>query len=235
MNAKLSAGANRGDPREAPAYSLTEAARYIKLPVATLRSWVVGRPYPRSGGVAHSKPLISAASRRPPLLSFSNLIESHVLRSLRTEHGVSLKDVRRALSFAESRLHIERLLLSPELCTGAGRLFLDQYGKLIDLSASGQIALRRMFDEHLKRVEWGELGVPIRLYPFIASGAQAAARPIAIDPGLAFGRPIVARKGVTTQAIADRLDAGESVDDVACDYGLEVPEVEEAVLYERAA
>lgn len=223
------------DPRDTPAYTLIEAARYIKLPVATLRSWVVGRPYPKGSGVAHFKPLIQPPSRQPPLLSFSNLIEAHVLRSLRTEHGVSLKDLRAALDYAEHHLDIERLLLNKQLSTDAGRLFLDQYGKLIDLSASGQIAMRRMFDEHLKRVEWGELQFPIRLYPFLSSSSEGAARPIAIDPQIAFGRPIVVRKSVSTQAIADRIDAGETVDELASDYDLEPPEIEEAILYERAA
>lgn len=33
------------DFRAQPAYGLAEAARYLRLPAATLRSWVVGRPY----------------------------------------------------------------------------------------------------------------------------------------------------------------------------------------------
>jgi uncharacterized protein (DUF433 family) len=37
------------------------------------------------------------------------------------------------------------------------------------------------------------------------------------------------------QAIADRIDAGEAVDDIAADYGLKPGDVEQAVLYERAA
>ncbi len=223
------------DPQDAPAYTLIEAARYIKLPVATLRSWVVGRPYPKASGVARFEPLIQPPSRQPPLLSFTNLIEAHVLRSLRTEHGVSLKDLRTALAFAERHLNIERLLLSRQLRTEAGTVFLDQYGKLIDLSASGQIAMRKMFDEHLKRVEWGVVEMPIRLYPFLSSSTESAARPIAIDPKIGFGRPILVRKGVSTQAIADRIDAGETVDELALDYGLEASEIEEAVMYERAA
>lgn len=222
-------------PQDAPAYTVIEAARYIKLPVATLRSWVVGRPYPRASGVAHFQPLIRPPSRQPALLSFSNLIESHVLRSLRTEHGVSLKDLRKALAYAERHLEIDRLLLNKQLCTEAGRVFLDEYGKLIELSASGQIAMRKMFEEHLKRVEWGELAFPIRLYPFLSGSSEITTRPIAIDPTIAFGRPIVVRKGVSTQAIADRIDAGETVEELASDYGLEPPEIEEAVLYERAA
>ena len=142
-------------PEDESAYSLIEAARYVKLPAATLRSWVIGRPYPRASGVAQFQPLIRPSSRQPPLLSFSNLIEAHVLRSLRTDHGVSLKDLRAALDFAERHLGIERLLLNEQLCTEAGSVLLDQYGRLIDLSASGQIAMRKMFDEHLKRVQSG--------------------------------------------------------------------------------
>jgi len=34
---------------------------------------------------------------------------------------------------------IERLLLRPELCSEAGQVFLDRYGELIDLSASGEL------------------------------------------------------------------------------------------------
>ena len=223
------------DPRDTSAYTLIEAARYLKLPAATLRSWVVGRSYPKAKGVGQFHPLIRPPSRQPPVLSFWNLIEAHVLRSLRTEHGVSLQDLRKALAFAERNLKIKRLLLNEGLRTEAGQVLLEQYGRLINLSASGQLAMRRMFDEHLKRVTWGEFQVPIRLYPFLSSASETAARPIAIDPLIAFGRPIVVRRGVSTQAIADRIDAGETVDQLASDYGLEPAEIEEAVLYERAA
>jgi len=31
------------------------------------------------------------------------------------------------------------------------------------LSASGQLAMRKVFEAHLKRVEWGKLRLPVRL------------------------------------------------------------------------
>ena len=220
--------------RDRPAYSTAEAARYLKLAPATLRSWVAGRPYPKAAGVAHSTPLIHAALRRPPTLSFWNLIEAHVLRSLRTEHGVSMDALRKALGYAQKTLKIDRLLLSPDLRTGAGRMLLERYGQLIDLSASGQIAMRRMFDEHLARVEWDAGKFPIRLYPF-ASTVPVSDRPIAIDPSVAFGRPVLVRHGITTGVIAERIDAGESAAELAADYDMSEREIEEAVLYERAA
>ena len=143
--------------------------------------------------------------------------------------------LRKALSYAEKKLAIERLLLSPALCTGAGKVLLERYGELIELSASGQIAMRRMFDDHLARVEWDKLKVPVRLYPFWSSSASGDNRPIAIDAQIAFGRPVIVSKGVSTGAIVERIDAGESTATLADDYELSPSEIEEAVLYERAA
>jgi len=220
---------------DAPGYVVAEAARYLPLPAATLRSWVVGREYPTAKGGGRFHPLIRPASRRPTLLSFSNLIEAHVLRSLRTEHGVSVKELRSAVKYAERQLGIERLLLRQELRTDAGRIFLDRYGELIELSASGQIAMRRFFDEHLKRIEWDSSQFPLRLFPFIPLAAPSEERPIVIDPRIAFGRPVVVKAGVSTSAIAERIDAGETVEGIAADYDLCPSEIEQAALYERAA
>jgi uncharacterized protein (DUF433 family) len=226
--------AEKADVRDQAAYGLAEAARYVKLPVATLRSWVAGRAYPKARGVGHFRPLIHSPHAQPPVLSFWNLIEAHVLRSLRTEHGVTIKAVRAAVDYAERTLKIQRLLLSNDLRTDAGKLFLAKYGQLIDLPASGQLAMRIVFEEHLKRVEWDEWKFPIRLYPFVSADTQPP-RTIAIDPKIAFGRPVVARAGISTAAIAGRIDAKESEAEVAVDYDLTVQEVEQAVLYERAA
>jgi uncharacterized protein (DUF433 family) len=185
--------------------------------------------------VGRCQPLIHPPSRRPATLSFWNLIEAHVLRSLRTDHGVSLKALRQALQHAERSLRIERLLLSKELRTDAGKVFLDRYGELIELSASGQLAMRQLLEEHLKRVEWDEWQFPVRLYPFLSVEATSAQKPIAIDPNIAFGRPVVIRAGVSTAAIAERIDARETVEELAADYGLSASEIEQAVLFERAA
>lgn len=228
-------GASFNDPRNKPAYSVAEAARYLKVASATLRSWVIGRPYPKAHGVGHFRPLIHPPSRQPPLLSFWNLIEAHVLRSLRTEHGVSLKEVRRAITFAEKTLKVESLLRSKELRTQGGELLLERYGELIELSTSGQLPMRRLFQDHLARVEWDQWQFPVRLYPFILAEVPSLERPIAIDPAIAFGRPVVVRMGIGTGTIAERIDAGEDVAEVAADYGLSEAEVEQAVLYERAA
>ncbi|MEN8720691.1 MAG: DUF433 domain-containing protein [Oceanococcaceae bacterium] len=221
------------DIRDQPAYTLTEAARYLKVAPATLRSWVIGRTYPKGSGLAHASALIDPAHNPPPTLSFWNLIEAHVLRSLRTDHGVSMDALRKSIKYAQHTLKIDRLLLRTELRTDGGRLLLERYGELIELSASGQMAIRRTFNEHLARVDWDEWQFPVRLYPF--AGVTQRDRPVSIDPQVAFGRPTLNGKGVTTATIASRIDAGELVADIADDYDLTEQDIEEAVLYERAA
>ena len=223
------------DLRDSPAYTLAEAARYLKLAPATLRSWMLGRDYPTAEGGAHFRPLILPASTQPPLLSFWNLVEAHVLRSLRTDHGVSVQALRQSLDYAQEQLHIRRLLLRKELRTTAGQVFLDNYGQLINLSASGQLAMRRLFKEHLKRVVWDKDIFPIRLYPFTSADTLTAEHLIVIDPQISFGRPVLLGAGVSTAAIADRIDAGEAVKHLAADYELTSAKIEQAVLYERAA
>ena len=216
---------------DTPAYGLAEAARYLKLPTTTLRSWVVGRNYPRLDGKGRFEPLIQLADEKNRLLSFGNLVEAYVLRALRQEHGVSIKDVRAALEYAQQEFHIDRLLLKPDLRTGAGELFLRRYGELINLSRSGQLALRKVLEAHLKRVEWDK-ELASRLYPYFGVDDEKL---IAIDPAIGFGRPVLIRKGISTSVIADRVDAGESVEVLAEDYDLKPGEVEMAIMYERAA
>lgn len=216
---------------DAPIYSFLEASRYLKLAPATLRSWVIGRSYPKRKGLGYFKPLIKSPDREHHLLSFNNLIEAYVLRSLRQEHGVSIKAVRAALNYAQAEFNIPRLLLSRDLLTAAGDLFLQRYGELVNLSRSGQLALRKMLEAHLQRIEW-DSKLPVRLYPFIDFDVK---KMIAIDPLIKFGRPVIIRKAIATASIVDRIDAGESLKAVADDYDLEVNEIEMAILYERAA
>ena len=229
-NAQQVAGVDR---RDRPAYRLTEAAHYVRLPRTTLASWVRGRDYDPRSGRAHFHPLIRPVEPKRPYLSFNNLVEAHVLRALRAEHHVSIRAVREALAIAERQYRIPHLLLHDGLLTGAGELFLKHYGELVQLSPSGQIAMRRVLESHLSRIDRAG-NFPIRLHPFVQADV-ADAKPIVIDPAIGFGRPIVARTGISTAVIAERIDAGESVDEVAADYDMHVKEVTDAVTYERAA
>jgi uncharacterized protein (DUF433 family) len=169
------------------------------------------------------------------LLSFNNLIEAHVLRALRTTHGAELRAIRSAIAYAEGELGINRLLLSRELLTDRRNVFLDRYGELINLSQSGQLAMRVMLEAHLERVDRDSRRVPVRFFPFVRLEMDSGSKHIAIDPAIGFGRPIIRSRGISTRVIVQRIDAGETPRELATDYGIGIDEIEEAVVYERAA
>jgi uncharacterized protein (DUF433 family) len=83
-------------------------------------------------------------------------------------------------------------------------------------------------------VEWNRDNVPLKLYPFLSDDLDGA-RIIVIDPSVKSGRPVLARRGISTAIIVQRVDAGETVDELAEDYDLKPGEIDAAIVYERAA
>ncbi|MGH7140930.1 MAG: DUF433 domain-containing protein [Pirellulales bacterium] len=230
--AKLSFNAEKiaefTDAREIPAYSVPQAAHYLQIPAATLRSWVLGRDYPTGRGKKRFKPLINLPDKERPLLSFFNLAEAHVLSALRRDHSIRLQDIRMALNYIQNELGAAHPLLDYRFETNGVALFVTKLGKLVDASAAGQLVMREVLDAYLKRLEREDL-VVARLYPFTRARETDGPRSVFIDPRHSFGRPVLARARIATAVIAERYKAGESIDDLAEDYACERLEVEEAL------
>lgn len=212
---------------EAPAYRVAEAALYLGIPAATLRYWVKGARYRTRRGTRSAVPLIRTP--KPGVLSFLNLVEAHVLDAIRRQHKVSLQGVRRALDYLVKQFPSEHPLAEQSFATDGADLFVDQYGTLVNVSAGGQTALREMLRAHLRRIERDDKGLPVRLFPYTRRSALDEPRRIAIDPRVQFGRPVLAGTGIPTEVIAERFKAGESLDDLARDYGRTPDEIQEAV------
>ncbi|MEO8275882.1 MAG: DUF433 domain-containing protein [Thermoanaerobaculia bacterium] len=225
------------DAREAPRYSVPEAAHYLDIPSATLSSWVLGRSYVVSAGKRNFEPLIRRPDEKDARLSFWNLIEAHALRALRSKHDVPMRHVRTALAYAGKEYGIERLLLSDDLRAMPGELFLQRLDKLVNIGRSGQEALKELLETFLQRIDRDLQGIPLRLFPFTRPLEQVTLhdvpRVVLIDPKLGSGRPVLMRKAIRTATIADRFGAGESVSALAADYDLGIADIEEAIRYER--
>ena len=217
---------------EVPRYTLPEAARYLRMPLNTLKSWVAGRPYPVSTGPAWFANLINRPDPADPRLSFSNLIEAFVLLALRKQYNVKMEEVRNALNYTKLRFGVERVLLSKDLRVIKGSLFLEHMDQLTNIGRSGQGAIPEILGAYLERIEWDESDLPLRMFPLTRANELNSPRLLTINPNIAFGRPIVERKAIKTSSIADRFKAGESISELAEDYDLEVVEIEEAIRYE---
>jgi uncharacterized protein (DUF433 family) len=222
------------DPRELPAYSFAEAAHYLRIPPATLRSWVRGRHYPTEIGKKFFKPVIELPDPKLPSLSFLNLVEAHVLDAIRREHNIPLDKVRTALNYVKQHFGVPHPLAEQKFESDGVSLIVSRFGQLIAVSEAGQLAMKEMLAAHLRRIEHDPSGMAIQLYPFTRKRQPDEPKIIVIDPSVSFGRPIIFGTGVATAIVAERYKAGESVDELADDYGCERRHIEEAVRCELA-
>jgi uncharacterized protein (DUF433 family) len=198
------------DPRELPMYGVGEAAVYLGVPRSTLATWVRGQ---RVHGKTRMQRLIEV-ERTTGLLSFNNLAEAYVLASLTRRFELPMQRVRNALRFVGG---IRPLLTTPFHTDGRG-IFVEQFGNLIDATQGGQAAIREVVESSLQRVDVDEKQLPLRLYPWRREPTEP--RIIALDPRRAFGKPTVVGSSVQSETIIDRHRAGDSVAQLAADYGL---------------
>jgi len=225
------AAVGQDDLRERPRYTTRELARAVDVPPSTVGAWVRGYPYGVRRGGGRFEPVIQRPDENDARLSFNNLLEISVLRALRTTHEVKLGYIRQALKIAEREYGIKRLLMSAKLLAGAGEMFLKQYGKLLALSPTKQLAMETIVEQFLSRVDFRDA----QFFPTERSPLAKGHRLILITPFVSFGRPIISRIAVSTQTIAERLNAGEKRETIIRDYDLKEPEFDEALLYEAAA
>jgi uncharacterized protein (DUF433 family) len=94
---------------------------------------------------------------------------------------------------------------------------------------------RQCLGEHLRRVVLADDGGPEKFFPFSRNLRPNDPKSFVIDPTISFGRPVLVGTGIATAAIASRFKAGESIRDLAKDYGQESPDIEEAIRWELSA
>jgi uncharacterized protein (DUF433 family) len=219
------------DPREVPTYTPGEAAAYLCLPPTTIRRWIAGQAYgTKKSGPRRAAPVIEEVAGRPPVLSFWNLVELFVLASIRRRHNIPLQKVRKALRYVRQEFGTARPLAHEDFLTDGVELFIEKCGKLIAASGEGQMAVRKLLEAALKRIERDPNGLAQRLFPWSRQPDEPTE--VEIDPRRAFGRLVIVGTGVPTEIIAERLRAGDTVSHLAEDYRLEVRQVEAALRWE---
>jgi uncharacterized protein (DUF433 family) len=225
------------EPAKVPAYTAREVADFLQLPVATVRAWTFGTTYGRAEGRHRFRPVIKPADVPGRLLSFENLVEVHVLSSLRRQHEVKLPAVRRAVEFLRRQFKSDHPLAEREMSTDGTSVFVEHYGRLVNASSDGQEAMREIVQKYLTRVDRSPKGQLLRLYPITRArtAPENAPKVVAIDPRYRFGQPYLVGYGVETHVIADRHRAGDSVKELARDFDVSEDAIEEALRYELRA
>jgi uncharacterized protein (DUF433 family) len=232
------------DPRHLPLYPADVAARFLLLPLSTLKTWVFGAVwYDRQAQRDRRfEPLITPPDPDKQMLSFVNLVEAHVLKSIRRKHNVQMVKVRDAVEHLKQTYETLHPLADVDLLASGSDLFVEELGHLLNITRGKQVAMGEILKAHLERIERNVVGTAAKLYPFVVSPVRVGTKLvvedktklIAIDPFVSFGRPVITGTGIPSEAIAERFVGGDSIADLVEDFGRTVEEIEHAIRYQQA-
>lgn len=213
-----------------PVYSLADAAEILRMSPSMLAWWLDGgergrRVYP---------PVIRIEPTGERNLTWAEFVEAGLLRQYRRELGVRLHEIRKFVAALRDELGVEHPLAHARPWVGAGPRLLMRFQQECDLPGdlwliapvSGQLMQLPPAESFVKRVEWDD-DLPVAWRPH-----DDASSPVRCRPGRRFGRPAVC--GISTSAIFEHLDGGESEEDVADQFDLAVQDVRWAVAYETS-
>jgi uncharacterized protein (DUF433 family) len=217
-------------------YIPAEAARLLRVPLTTLRRWLVGYSYPVARGARRAALPVVAGGRGidPDLrtVTFLDLVELLVVKGFRKE-GIPLRHIRIAAEEARDIFQTDHPLATHRLETDGRHIFAriqDEWSLfgLVSLSERGQWVFAEAVEGYLRQIDYDlETQLAIRWWP---AGRDSS---VVIDPKIAFGAPHIAETGVPTTALYEPIAAGDDPEVVARWFGLDPEQVEAAVRYER--
>jgi uncharacterized protein (DUF433 family) len=212
---------------EVPIYGLSEAARYLRLPIKTLEYWVYG--------TSRLPALIKGASRDPRALSYMNLLECHMLKAMKKDYDLKLPKIRKAIIELGGKFSFAHPIIEAPLYTNRVDVILKELDKYVNLSArrgGGEQLIAPEMLVYMERIERDQDG--FRFFPFVMGSDKSEPKTILISPSVSFGKPVIVGTGISTAVIASRFNARESITDLADEYGIKPNQIEEAIRWEQS-
>jgi uncharacterized protein (DUF433 family) len=211
-------------------FSEAEAARLLRVAQSTLHYWLEGGE--RRGKTY--KPIVRPEPRGERSVTWAEFIEAGLLRQYRREHHVPMSELRDFIDVLRDRMGVPYPLAHHRPFIADRQLVLeaqDEAGLDPELClvavVRGQLILTPASQDFVDRVTWSD-DVAAAWRP-----DEDPRSPVLMDPDLRFGRPAV--KGISTEALWEQVEAGESAEGIAEDFGLSVGEVRWAVAYEMSS
>jgi uncharacterized protein (DUF433 family) len=209
-------------------YTVPMAARLVAAHQSKVRSWIEGYSSSEADPIIHRE-LPKVGGRT--VLGFLDLIETAFIRHFRML-GYSPQTIRKVAVKLRERHDIDHPFAMGKRFRADGKSIfeeaVDDEGerRLLNVMTDNfmmvDVVEQSLFDQILYVDDLARLWKPIPRFSEIV-----------IDPRRAFGKPIVASKGVPTELIYHDYDlAGDEVE-VAEEYGLSLEETQQAIGFEQ--
>ncbi|MCU1499820.1 MAG: hypothetical protein JWM47_3773 [Acidimicrobiales bacterium] len=219
---------------DTPLYSVAEAARYLDVPRTTFTTWAKGyvRHSPDRRPVTGAPVLSVVEGTAGTSVPFIALAEGMVLAAIRRT-GVPMQRIRPALLALQEELGLDHALASRRLYSDGAEVLYDfaqQHASAVAptrelvVLRSGQQVFTEVVNDYLQRIEYGPDGYARLLH---LPGYQR--RQVVADPTRSFGQPMFVHGGARVSDVIDRFQAGESLPDLAEDFGVPIEDLEDAL------
>jgi len=215
-------------------YTLTDAARLLRVRPSTLRNWVNGYTYRTEERTVHQRPVVFRRFDEP-LLTFHEFVELLFVKLFR-EEGVSMQAIRKAAAAASHLFDTPYPLAVKRFDTDGKLLFatLEEEAKgdskserIVHELGKGQVMFDSVIRPFFRHLDYRGVAEAIRYWP--AEGQ----RWIVLDPERAFGQPIDAETGVPTRVLYEAyLATQEDATKAARSFEVPLGAVEHSVRFE---
>jgi uncharacterized protein (DUF433 family) len=211
-------------------YTLPEAARLTRVPIANIRRWTLGYSFIR-GGQRHWSPPLIKPQLHPidgvPAVSFLDLQELRLLHAFRS-HGASWQTLRLAHDRAKALVGNDHPFATGRFRSAGREILADAahaaHDRALENIVTRQLVFKKFIAPYLRGLEFKER-IAVRWYP-------RRDRRVMLDPTRNFGKPVV-KEGVPTRVLARSYRAERSAERVAKWYDVAVSSVRAAVDFER--
>jgi uncharacterized protein (DUF433 family) len=213
------------DLRAVPTYTIPEASEFLAIRPRTMFSWYEG-----------AEPILKASALcgTTHLLSYRDMEEAYRVYLLRERFGFSPQFLKRSMRNARrmfrSQHPLQRAdavkeclndLVYDKPARGKNPRTVTSIGK-----RPGQQEIQEVVDMFAERIEPGEF-----IYPWRFASTDHDSRPVSMNPNIMSGRLVVAGTRIPVNALLEGNRAGESVKQIANDYGLDPGVVEKALIH----
>jgi uncharacterized protein (DUF433 family) len=213
-----------------PRYSYAEADRLAGVSRGTTRRWLAGYAYRSPAGQRVTMPPITPGEPTADAVSFLDMVEVVAIGGLK-KTGFSTRAIRQVVQNCRELLGVQRPLTTLAFKVGGHEIFVDRGDVLLEVGRRKRMqAWNDVLAPFLDNLDYRE-EIASRWWPL---GREV---PIVVDPEYGHGLPIIHGSGVRTEIIRERAEAGDLIEQIACDFNLDPREVERALQFElqRAA
>jgi uncharacterized protein (DUF433 family) len=215
-------------------YTLTTAAKILKINPQKMRRWINGYTYTKNMECRSYKPLFKTDFDYSPenvLISFLDLTELLFIDTF-IHYGISIQKIRKAAITASKLLNTSHPFAIKKMFTDGKLIFADIAQKEQDNSLLDMIYEQYQFSEIIeptlyKCIDFNKHDLAEKWWPQGREGA------VVLDPSRNMGQPILNKYNIRTELIYNLYKTEHSISEIGDWYELDKNSIEAAINFEK--